>query len=158
MCGSLCSPPTAPPRPQSYARRAPADNKAIMEDLEVQLPSQIGHATFPHNATVVHSTPTAGTANSSAQPGAASAAGTSNNAGKSAAKSDADGPVWKDCAATVKSLVRVLASPSLATSSSSSHLFLLAPKLPPTHRSLFLHLYASSLRLTSFSCLSVSLT
>ncbi|KAA1079620.1 hypothetical protein PGT21_017602 [Puccinia graminis f. sp. tritici] len=64
-----------------------------------------GHATFPHNATVVHSTPTAGTANSSAQSGSASAAGTSNNAGKSAAKSDADGPVWKDCAATVKSLV-----------------------------------------------------
>ncbi|WAQ91414.1 hypothetical protein PtA15_14A298 [Puccinia triticina] len=62
-----------------------------------------GHATFPHNATVVHSNPTANTATPSGQSGTMAAAG--SNSTQAAAKSDADGPLWNDFAGTVKSVV-----------------------------------------------------
>ncbi|KAH9443753.1 hypothetical protein Pst134EB_026146 [Puccinia striiformis f. sp. tritici] len=61
-----------------------------------------GHATFTSNATMVHSsnvpstTTTGGSSTSNSSP---------NSASKNGASSDADGPVWKDCAGIVKSLV-----------------------------------------------------
>ncbi|OAV87206.1 hypothetical protein PTTG_07749 [Puccinia triticina 1-1 BBBD Race 1] len=62
-----------------------------------------GHGIFPHNATVVHSNPTANTTDSSGQLGAMpTGASTSTQA---AAKSNTNGPLWNDCAAIIKNVV-----------------------------------------------------
>lgn len=61
-----------------------------------------GHATFPHNATIVHSNPSAASANTTSQ--SSTGSGTANSP-KTAAQSDAYGPLWNHFAVTVKSLV-----------------------------------------------------
>lgn len=63
-----------------------------------------GHATFPHNATIVHSN---SSSNSTAANGtqSTSALSGSSNSTKTGAQSDADGPLWSDLAAVVKSVV-----------------------------------------------------